>query len=98
MEEVICQRCGLVDDYRTTEAGPHIKAICNGCDRYIKILPQHKSTDLTLYFGKYKGRKVSSLTNAQELSWLQWAIENCSLKPGQKEAFHKQLEKFKSKA
>lgn len=35
---VICQRCGSVDDYRTVVSGPHIKAICNGCDRYIKFI------------------------------------------------------------
>ncbi len=38
---VICQRCGLIDDYRTVPAGPHIKAICNGCNRYIKFVSQN---------------------------------------------------------
>jgi hypothetical protein len=40
MEQIICYRCGSVNDYRTVQSGPHIKAICNGCDRYIKFLKQ----------------------------------------------------------
>ncbi len=36
-----CQRCGLVDDYRTVQSGPHLKAICNGCDRYIKFISKN---------------------------------------------------------
>lgn len=38
MNQIICQRCGSVNDYRTVQSGPHIKAICNGCDRYIKFM------------------------------------------------------------
>ncbi len=43
MEDVICRNCGSINDYRTTQAGPHIKATCNGCDKYIKFLPQTKT-------------------------------------------------------
>lgn len=39
---ITCMRCGLMDDYRTEESGPHLKAICNGCDRYIKFLPKRQ--------------------------------------------------------
>lgn len=37
-EQIICQRCGSVDDYRISISGPHLKATCNGCDYYIKFL------------------------------------------------------------
>jgi hypothetical protein len=33
-----------MDDYRTVIAGPHIKAICNGCDKYIKFLSKPRGT------------------------------------------------------
>jgi hypothetical protein len=38
MEKIICQNCGSVDDFHTVHSGPHIKAICNGCDKYIKFI------------------------------------------------------------
>jgi hypothetical protein len=40
MENVICRNCGSINDYRTSKSGPHIKAVCNSCDKYIKFLPQ----------------------------------------------------------
>lgn len=91
MVDVVCKNCGLVNDYTTTEAGPHIKAVCNGCDKYIKMLPQAKET--VLYFGKYKGRSLESLKEKEELSWVQWACRTCSMKPVQKEAFLAHLKK-----
>jgi len=39
---VVCQRCGSIDDYYTVVSGPHLKAICNGCDRYIKFISQQQ--------------------------------------------------------
>lgn len=41
-KDIICHRCGSVNDYRTVNSGPHIKAICNGCDRYIKFIPKNE--------------------------------------------------------
>jgi hypothetical protein len=73
--EVICKRCGLVDDYRTEVAGPHIKAICNGCGRYIKFLSQGKQLT-ALPFGKYKGREIESMTQQQEVQYLYWILAN----------------------
>lgn len=46
---VVCMRCGLMDDYRTEESGPHLKAICNGCDRYIKFLPKPRAAVQTAH-------------------------------------------------
>lgn len=41
-KDIVCQRCGSVNDYRAVNSGPHIKAICNGCDRYIKFIPKNE--------------------------------------------------------
>ena len=75
MSDIICTRCGLVNDYRTEKAGPHIKAVCNGCDRYIKFLPQGNE-EPTLYFPKYKGRTVKSMVAPEEISYLKWLLGN----------------------
>jgi len=74
-ESIVCTRCGLVDDYRTEKSGPHIKAICNGCDRYIKFLPQGNE-EPTLHFGKYKTRTIKSMTSPDETSYLRWILGN----------------------
>jgi hypothetical protein len=52
-DDVICHRCGSINDYRTEVSGPHLKAICNGCDRYIKFiskktLPNEQSVNNTV--------------------------------------------------
>lgn len=39
---VICQRCGSIDDFHVELSGPHLKAICNGCDRYIKFISKQE--------------------------------------------------------
>jgi hypothetical protein len=51
-ETIVCYRCGLVDDYILSKAGPHIKATCNGCGRYIKFVNQISiiNQDLNLNF------------------------------------------------
>lgn len=46
MEVIVCKRCGSVNDYRTEQAGPHIKAICNGCNLYIKFVSQAKESSV----------------------------------------------------
>lgn len=58
---IICKRCGSVDDYRTEPTGPHIKAICNGCNQYIQFLPQGFTDDSIMFYGKYKGKRLGSI-------------------------------------
>jgi hypothetical protein len=72
--EISCKRCGLVNDYRKEVSGVHIKAICNGCDTYIKFIPQGKPL-LEMPFGKYKGRQISSLRSKEELDYLKWLLK-----------------------
>lgn len=92
MEDVKCNRCGTVNDYTATPSGPHIKAICNNCHQYIKFLPQEKSKP-TLYFGKYKGREISSMNAEEEIKYLQW-LRTTDLKPKLKSDIEFQLKRL----
>lgn len=40
MRDVTCQRCGTTNEFYVVNSGPHLKAICNHCNRYIKFIPQ----------------------------------------------------------
>jgi hypothetical protein len=41
MEEVKCNRCGTVNEFHVVESGPHLKAICDHCNRYIKFISRN---------------------------------------------------------
>lgn len=71
-EEIFCKNCGCVNDYRTEPAGQHIKAICNGCDKYIKFLGQ--DGPFVLPFGKYKGQQINTLKSKEEVRYLHWLL------------------------
>jgi uncharacterized protein (DUF3820 family) len=47
-------------------------AWCNGCDGFIKNIPQGKP--IQLYFGKYKGRLLSTMDDETEILYLKWVI------------------------
>lgn len=48
MEDIKCNRCGSVNDYYTQISGPHIKAICKNCNRYIKFITKSKPQPIGL--------------------------------------------------
>jgi len=73
--DITCQRCGSVNDYREVKTELHNTAYCNGCDAYIKHLPQNNPI-VTMPFGKYKGRDISSLLSSEELRYVEWMIHN----------------------
>jgi hypothetical protein len=73
MPDIICQNCGSINDYRTVMKSNQNTAWCNGCDKFIKNIPQGKPA--TLYFGKYKGRELSSMVSDDELKYLEWVSE-----------------------
>lgn len=83
-----CQNCGLCDDYTEKESGPHLSAYCNGCGKYIKHLP--KGNPITIYFGKFKGRELASMTDSDEIRYLTWLTNAGNIKPKLKQAidFH----------
>jgi len=91
--DVICTRCGLVNDYKTVRNGNHLSAYCNSCNAYIKHLPQGKP--MIFYFGKYKGRELASLVEKDELAYLQWAYRNIlTLTPHQKTQILEHLKQY----
>jgi hypothetical protein len=65
---IVCKHCGLVNDYKTRQNGKHLEAICNGCDKHIKFLPQ---AEPMLYIGKYKGIPIKDI---EDLNYLQWVV------------------------
>jgi len=93
MEDIICKRCGSVNDFSATPSGPHLKATCNKCGQYIKFLPQQQ-TKPTLYFGKYRGREISSMNSEEDLRYLQWLISQPDLKPKLKTDIQFQLKRL----
>lgn len=68
MEDVICKKCGLVNDYSVKIKLPHHYAYCNGCSAFIKFV-QHESPKF--YFGKHKGTLISECT---DVGYMEWAI------------------------
>lgn len=90
MQDIICNKCGSVNDYRVNVTDLHHTAYCNGCDNYIKHLPK-PDKEHVIYFGKYKGTALKDFTSKDHVSWLQWAIKSVDLKPVLKEAILKHL-------
>ena len=70
MPDIICQNCGSINDYRTVMKSNQQTTWCNGCDCFIKNLPQGKP--VKLYFGKYKDRLLSSMDGVEEVQYLKW--------------------------
>jgi hypothetical protein len=70
--ELICKKCGSIDDYEIRNAGPHHTAYCNGCGAYIKHVAVNEPQ---FYFGKYKGELVSEITDKQYLEWCLGAVK-----------------------
>lgn len=67
--EIVCKRCGLVNDYYT-ELNPNnngLAAICNGCQCHIKFIPQDKPAEF--YFGRHQGTKVKDCNEKWYLEW-----------------------------
>lgn len=93
MEHLTCPHCGAVDNYTTFPSGSHLRADCNACGRYIKFLPQ-ENTKPTLYFGKHKGREISSMNSKDELDYLKWLVDNADLKPKLKSDIEFQLKRL----
>jgi hypothetical protein len=70
MPDIICQHCGSINDYSSIMKSNQLTAWCNGCDKFIKNISQGKTPQL--YFGKYIGREIASMTSAEELRYLKW--------------------------
>lgn len=71
--DIVCNKCGSVNDYRTIQKANNKVAYCNGCDAYIKNIPHDVPK---LYVGKYKGIPIDTI---EDLSYLQWALKTLTL-------------------
>lgn len=70
--DVICKNCGSINDYHTEISGPHLKAVCNGCDKYIQFLAQGFTPETIMFYGKYKGRALKNIPH----QYFVWLYEN----------------------
>ena len=66
---IVCGTCGTEDFYFAEQKGN----FCAWCGKKIKPVP-----DRIFTFGKYKGRKVSTMKNQREINYLDWVIANVS--------------------
>ena len=95
MQKVICQRCNTTDEFYVVNSGPHLKAMCNHCNNYIKFLPQEKEPP-KFYFGKYVGKYVHEI---EDMQYLKWALGNMNnLKQPMKDAIEKRIASFENLA
>lgn len=90
MGEVICQRCQTINEFHVEQSGPHLKAICNNCNQYIKFLPQEKEPP-KFYFGKHVGKYIHEI---EDLPYLKWAVTNMTLKQPIRGAIQKRIDSF----
>lgn len=94
MEEVICQRCQTKNEFHVVPSGPHLKAVCDHCNQYIKFVSQQKEPP-KFYFGKYVGKYVHEI---EDMSYLKWASTNLTLKQPMREAILKRISEFENLA
>lgn len=80
MEQLVCKKCGAIDDYTTEQKSNNLVATCT-CGAFIKNIPTEKPK---FYFGKYKDNVIE---DCNDLSYLIWARDNMNaLKGRQKQA------------
>lgn len=92
MPEIICNKCGSVDDFRVELKSNNQVAYCNSCGAYIKNIPY---AEPSFYFGRYKGMKVSDLIDVKDVPYLEWYLLNIQkITPSMKDAIANQIQKI----
>lgn len=43
----VCHTCGVEDEAKFIFSGPHLKQVCNGCNRYVKFFSKSAVPDIT---------------------------------------------------
>jgi len=94
MSEVICQRCQTTNEFYVVTSGPHLKAMCNHCNTYIKFIPQEKEPP-KFYFGKYVGKFIHEV---EDMDYLKWAATNMKLKDHVRDAIKQRITSFENLA
>lgn len=89
MENITCQKCYTLNDYRVeVKANNHV-AYCNQCGAFIKNIPH---ADPVMYVGKYKDKKISEI---EDLGYLIWAKKNMvTVGKNIRDAIQKQIDKL----
>ena len=62
----------------------------NECESFIKNIPYQ--SEVTIYVGKYKGKKLSEV---EDFRYLEWAITSWKLKPDVLEKYNVHIKKLK---
>lgn len=73
-----CHKCGVCDEYRFHYAGPHIKAVCNGCGFYVKFIKPQQIPDV-----KEIKLRIWSMTD-QKTEPIETAKQKCAFVPNLK--------------
>lgn len=71
-KDITCKRCGLINEYKI-EKNVHYKATCK-CGGFLTNISTNKP--VTIHFGKYSGRQIDSMTDKEEVQYLQWACDH----------------------
>jgi uncharacterized protein (DUF3820 family) len=88
MEQLKCLKCGAVDQFYTEVKANNNVARCSVCDAYIKNIPY---SEPTLYFGKYKGKKVSEI---EDMQYLKWVLSATKPSESMRKAIQTQIDRF----
>jgi len=86
--DIICNKCGTINKYRTEKKANNLVAYCTACGSYIKNLPYAAPA---LYFGKYKNTKIVDFTTPEMMNYLHWTLSNVKLSGNIKDAINKHL-------
>ena len=67
--DIICKKCGSINNFRTEKKSNNLVAYCLDCGAYIKNIPYAPPR---MYFGKYKGVLISDFNTPQMINYLHW--------------------------
>jgi hypothetical protein len=69
MSEIVCKKCGLIDDYFIVEKSGQQTCWCNGCTSFINNKMKDNFSPI-IYFGKFKGFHIEDVPKY----YLQWVL------------------------
>lgn len=75
---VICPKCGLINDYTITEKSGQQVCRCNGCNFFLGNKPKeyYGTSNMIMPFGKYANIPIKEI---EDVRYLEWLIENTKL-------------------
>jgi len=75
LESIFCLYCKeLMHDYTTIRTGPHLKASCNQCGRFLKFIKSKTNAEFLMPFGKYKGKSISEIIEKHP-EYVRWLMQ-----------------------